>query len=395
MGIHGLNSFLNSTIPDSDGIKTIFVTELTDKVVAVDISIYLYQYSCAIKSSANEIYNADGEVITHIQAILSKALGLIRKKIKPVFVFDGKPPELKRNVADDRTEKKAKAKQGLKSVNKDIYALEMLLQDEPITIEDIQFHLMTIEKIKVLQDKKISKLKQTTSVTRNQMTDCKELLRILGIPVIESATEADSQCAYLVKNNLAYCVASEDMDILTFGTHKLVRKLSSKNQCELYNLDIILEDLDVTYLQFIDMCILLGCDYTCTIPAVGPKKIYNIIKTYGSIEEFINNDEKVKSGKIKIPSNFDYVGARREFTNPKVVEIDDLSWSIPNYVMLRSTLLEKYGYALDEIDKLTSMLSEGYYSVISGEKTMTEYKKNCSKYINAKKDMITMDCDDD
>lgn len=49
--------------------------------------------------------------------------------------------------------------------------------------------------------------------------------------------------------------------------------------------------------QFIDLCILLGCDYCESIRGVGPKKAFELIKTYGDIETILENiDHKVGVG---------------------------------------------------------------------------------------------------
>lgn len=48
--------------------------------------------------------------------------------------------------------------------------------------------------------------------------------------------------------------------------------------------------------QFIDMCILLGCDYCETIRGVGPKKAFELITKYKSIENILENlDSEVGS----------------------------------------------------------------------------------------------------
>lgn len=39
----------------------------------------------------------------------------------------------------------------------------------------------------------------------------------MGVPVIDAASEAESQCAELVKKKVVWGMASEDMDSLTFG----------------------------------------------------------------------------------------------------------------------------------------------------------------------------------
>ena len=56
----------------------------------------------------------------------------------------------------------------------------------------------------------------------------------------------------------------------------------------------VLQGLGITYDQFIDLCILLGCDYCGNIKGIGPKKSVELIKQYGSIEEILQNiDHKV------------------------------------------------------------------------------------------------------
>ena len=116
----------------------------------------------------------------------------------------------------------------------------------------------------------------------------------MGIPVIQSIEEADSQCVHLVKSGIAYAVGSEDMDILTFGADKLLRNINNVNKIVEYDLKTILEELDVSYEQFIDICILLGCDYCPTIEGIGMKRAYDLIKKYGDIDNMIKKEPGFK-----------------------------------------------------------------------------------------------------
>ena len=43
--------------------------------------------------------------------------------------------------------------------------------------------------------------------------------------------------------------------------------------------------------QFIDMCILCGCDYCPTIPKIGPVRAMKLIQKYGSIDVFLETDK--------------------------------------------------------------------------------------------------------
>ena len=146
----------------------------------------------------------------------------------------------------------------------------------------------------------------------------------MGLPVIESKEEADSTCAYLVKNNLAYGTASEDMDILTFGSTRLIRNLTSKknkNKIMEISLETILEELEINQEQFIDICILLGCDYSDTIKGIGYKRAYSIIKKYGSIKNFLEKDPKIQSGHYKISEYFYHEKSKNYFLNAPVNKV--------------------------------------------------------------------------
>ena len=103
---------------------------------------------------------------------------LLKKNIIPIYVFDGKAPDLKSKVIQERKEIKKKAWEKLESI--------------------------TNEK------EKIKYFKRTVSISWKQLEECKELLQLMGIPYVEAPEEADSQCAWLVKNGFASGVLTED-----------------------------------------------------------------------------------------------------------------------------------------------------------------------------------------
>jgi flap endonuclease-1 len=121
--------------------------------------------------------------------------------IKPVWVFDGKPPELKDHVLDKRKELKEGAEEE---------------KERAIDAGDL-------ETAKRMAGRSIK-------ITPEMIADAKRLLNLMGIPIIEAPSEAESQCATIVKLGLAYGMASEDMDSLTFGTNYLLRGFNSKKE---------------------------------------------------------------------------------------------------------------------------------------------------------------------
>jgi flap endonuclease-1 len=66
-----------------------------------------------------------------------------------------------------------------------------------------------------------------------------------------------------------YAIATEDMDALTFATPRLVRNLCAAASAKLpiteYEYEKVLEGLKLTADQFVDLCILCGCDYCGSI----------------------------------------------------------------------------------------------------------------------------------
>ena len=101
----------------------------------------------------------------------------------------------------------------------------------------------------------------------------------------------------LVRNKIAYAAYSEDMDFLTFGCPILLKK---GNKLQELRLDTVLKDLDINYNSFINLTILLGCDYSPTIKGIGYKTAYKLIKEHNNISTIINKNTKYNFLKIII-----------------------------------------------------------------------------------------------
>ncbi|XP_031651168.1 flap endonuclease 1-like [Oncorhynchus kisutch] len=96
------------------------------------------------------------------------------------------------------------------------------------------------------------------------------------------------------------------MDGLTFGTGVLLRQLTASEAKKLpiqeFLFSSLLQDINLTHEQFIDLCVLLGCDYCGTIKGIGPKRAIDLIK-HGSIEEILENiDPSVSTALLTVRS---------------------------------------------------------------------------------------------
>jgi len=68
----------------------------TGRAIAIDASMCLYQFIIMIRENHSGSYqsltNSEGQVTSHIIGMLSRTIRLMENGIKPVYVFDGKPP---------------------------------------------------------------------------------------------------------------------------------------------------------------------------------------------------------------------------------------------------------------------------------------------------------------
>jgi flap endonuclease-1 len=330
MGIKNLFKVLIDKTPNA--IENINISQIKNKIVGIDTSIILYQYIIALKSTGKEFVDLNNKSTVHIMGILVKTLSYLKMNIIPVYVFDGKPSNLKLNLLNDRH----KIKQN---------ALNKLIELE----KNNNYN----------NDDKIKLLKQSVSISHNEMLEAAEIVELLGVPYIFASEEADSQLAYLSKNNLIDYVVSEDMDILTFGSKNIIKKFGKKNMC-IIHLKEIFKQGNITQEQFIDICILLGCDYTETINGIGYKKAWDIIKEYNTIDKLILNHKKIIESKYKLPDNFRYNEAREYFTNPRHIKVskEELELKTPQLDKLKKLLINKYNFNKNNINNMIKFLNK-------------------------------------
>ncbi|KAL9258692.1 Flap endonuclease 1-like protein [Drosera capensis] len=261
------------------------------------------------RTGTEMLTNEAGDVTSHLQGMFSRTIRLLEAGIKPVYVFDGKPPDLKKQELAKRYTKRADASEGLKE------ALESGSKED-------------IEKFS----------KRTVKVTPQHNEDCKKLLRLMGVPVIE-----------------VYAVASEDMDSLTFGAPRFLRHLMDPSSKKIpvmeFEIEKILVGLELSMDQFIDLCILSGCDYCDSIRGIGGQTALKLIRQHGSIENILENINKER---YQIPDDWPYQDARQLFKAPLVFpedETPEIKWSSPDEEGLIKFLVTENGFNSDRVMK--------------------------------------------
>ncbi|XP_078281792.1 LOW QUALITY PROTEIN: putative flap endonuclease 1 homolog [Rhinoraja longicauda] len=167
--------------------------------------------------------------------------------------------------------------------------------------------------------------------SRNGRRDCQRLLTLLGVPYIEAPAEAEATCAALVRAGLVHCTATEDMDALPFGCSRLVRHVTASPHArvEEFSLPAVLQALQLSHEQFVDLCILLGCDYCDKIRGVGPGRALPLLQQHRSLDGVVQH---LRPGRLAVPEDWPYREARRLFLQPVVTDPGGvtLEWGAPD-----------------------------------------------------------------
>lgn len=196
--------------------------------VVVDTSLFMYKAKNSEKSYG----------IPFINYFKNQIKWFNRNGIVGVYIFDGPSSELK-----DETKKKRKENENAVRV----------------TVEDINFLKMLLQKE--------------------------------GIEYIDSDTEADSLCVDIMKERNYDGVLSEDTDILCYGGVLLTGYKSNIKTLIKYDIDNVLNKLEINLIEYVKLCIICGCDYTNGLKGISSIKGYKLIKKGIEDEYLISNIE--------------------------------------------------------------------------------------------------------
>lgn len=227
MGIKLLNRFLQQKCPEA--IIPVTLQELTGQCIAIDTSIYLYKFI------------AENALLENLYLMIS----LFRKyNIKPFFVFDGKPPDEKKEVIQKRKQVKINAERTYNTLKKSLDTINDIEEKEEVK--------QTMENLK----RKFIRIKE------KDIEKAKGLMQAYGVTYFVAPGEADVLCAKLVVKKKVYACLSEDTDMFVYGCSKVLRYLSLVNESVvLYDLTQMLVLLGLTMKEFREICVVSGTDY--------------------------------------------------------------------------------------------------------------------------------------
>lgn len=252
--------------------KSMEMEDLRGKKVAIDTYNIVYQFMSAIRQpDGYPLCDSKGRTTSHLTGLLHRTASLIEAGIEPVFVFDGKPHPLKQATLDGRKERREKAEQEWKD------AVE-------------RGDMKTAH----------TKAQQTSRMTDEVKESAKELIRYMGLPIVDAPSDGEQEAAYICRRKDVWATASQDFDSLLFGTPVLLRNLTMTGRRKVPGKDIyreiktevidseeFLRNLGISREQLVDMCILMGTDFNTGIKGIGPKKALKLVRDNGDLESVL------------------------------------------------------------------------------------------------------------
>jgi len=314
--------------------KEIDISGLKGKAIAIDSSLFLYQFLTSIRQPDGALLtDSKGRVTSHLVGLFNRTTKLMQLGIKPIFVFDGKPSDLKFGEIGRRSEAKEVAAK---------------LYEKAAEQEE-----------KELMAKYASR---TTRLTKEMIDDAKRLVSCLGLPVVQAPSEGEAQASHLTKKGDAWAVASNDADCLVFGATRLIKNLAISGRKkpsglgfvrpELIELKQVLDELGIKKEQMIALAMLVGTDFDPGgIKGIGPKKAIQLVKEYGT--KFPKLFEEVKWNDF---FNYDWKLVFDIFAKPDVTDDYEIKFKPANRQELLKFLVDEREFGRERVEKALDLL---------------------------------------
>lgn len=318
--------------------------DLNDKVIAIDAMNTMYQFLSIIRQrDGTPLKDSDGNVTSHLSGLFYRSINLLEKNIRPVYVFDGKPPQLKAKEAKERRKKREEARK----------EWEKLKEEGKIS-------------------EAYSKATQSSKLTGEMIEEAQKLLSAMGLPYIVAESEGEAQAAYMARNDDVYAVGSQDWDCLLFGADTMVRNLTSRKtrktsgggrkkvSTERIELESVLEQLEITHEELQWLGILVGTDFNPDgIHGIGPKTALKLVKKYDDFDSLMDDE------KVEWESENDAEEILDFFQNPPVKD-ESFEFQDPDNEKIKEILVEDHEFSSDRVASGLNDLEKAISSRQSG-----------------------------
>ncbi|MBA4436740.1 MAG: flap endonuclease-1 [Nitrosopumilaceae archaeon] len=308
----------------------------SNKIIAIDAYNAIYQFLASIRGPDGlQLTDSEGRITSHLSGLLYRNVNFLSLGIKPVYVFDGKPPSLKTAEIERR-----------KQIKKDA----------------------TVKYEKAISEGNLEDARkfaqQTTSMKDGMVKESKEFLTHFGIPYIEAPSEGEATAAHLTNTGQAYASASQDYDSILCGAKKLVRNFTSSGRRKIPNrntyIDVVpeiietqktLESIQMSREELIDVGILIGTDFNPNgFERIGPKTALKLIKQHKRLEDIPQIQEQL--------NEIEFEQIRKIFLNPEVAKVEEITFSEVDYEGIVNYLVKERSFSEDRIQSTLNRLKK-------------------------------------
>lgn len=300
---------------------------LRGKTIAIDALNTLYQFLSTIRQpDGTPLMDDAGRITSHLTGLFYRTIRVYEAGIKPCYVFDGKPHELKGRELDERKKRK---------------------QDAELKWQEAKDRGDLVEAKRYAQ--------RTSRFTDDMLSDARELLDAMGICQFRAPSEGEAQCAHMCAKGDVFATGSQDYDTILAGSPRLIKNMTMQDKFDLeeISLDDNLKRLGLDRSELIDIAILVGTDFNPGgVKGIGPKKGYKIVKG-GKIKEY------------KEAMGEKYEAIRDIFLKPSVTDDYKLKWGHPDSDKIRELLTEKHGFSAMRVGRGITRLEQSYNKAIT------------------------------
>lgn len=330
MGIKNFHSFLRKKVPNI--YKKIHLSELKDKKLAIDTSIYM----CKYKNSYGNRW---------LEGFYNLILLLKKYDIHFIFVLDSKAPPEKELERETRVLLREKNKARIdvileewETYNKQNPRQVIFTEEDFNTCENLSSFLTKKKVVYPIHKEELLKIlfklqKNLISILSSDFDLLKEMFDLMNVTYYLADSEAEGTCSLMNRKGFCDGVLTEDTDVMAYGTPVMLYGLNMKDHTlNILHLNDILESLHVTFSQLRDFCIMCGTDYNTNIEKVGPSKSFDLIVCHGSLEEL---SKKINTDIL----NFERV---RELFNCDKYDLQITEMNLCNQLQLQTPSLCKF-----------------------------------------------------
>lgn len=283
MGVKGLCQYLRKLVPDLE--IEIPISSLGGQRLAVDASVYLYKFICMDNQFKGK----------WLDMFISFIIFLRKNNIRPVFVFDGKPPPQKERTQKERRAQRHRTEQRVLELEELVEAVNEIDFNEKIpkslrkridAIVNTKTKYWSRREIVLELDNRYKKENsKVIHITKDHVKRIQDLITFMGLPWFKAGGEAERTCAWLCKWGYVKGVITTDSDVLAYGCPIFIQDVRVNNDtCQIIRHEDVLEVLDLTEEQFRDFCIMCGTDYNDRIPGIGPAKAYKLLCEHDDLD---------------------------------------------------------------------------------------------------------------